>query len=273
MRVSTRKIDTIDWEQLWKKELERSKTGNAPRINWDEYAQDFERQYSRSDYRDKMLARVPTSPEFTVLDVGCGPGNLAVPLAARSKSVTALDRSKAMLRLAAEEAAAQKITNITFVASSWEDAVIGRDFQPHDVVVCSRAFSNQSPKESLLKLDQAATRYVYLTLRSNAEEAQGFYRSLYRELGKEYQTSPDYIYGYNLLYQIGILAHVDFIDYTDSFRNDKAEDAYHILNSHIQTESQAQKDQLMSFITHNMEKNGGFKLDLKCKWALLWWQK
>jgi ubiquinone/menaquinone biosynthesis C-methylase UbiE len=273
MRVSTRKIDSIDWEDLWKDELERSRNKNAPPIDWDERAVEFERQYSRSDYRDKMLERVYVRPDFSVLDVGCGPGNLAVPLAARARSVTALDMSKEMLRLAKQEAAAQHRANITFSHFNWGEVVVGKDIEPHDVVICSRAFANPNPKEALFKLDQAAKRYVYLTLSTNADEARVFYSNLYKEIGKDYLRFPDYIYAYNLLYQAGILAHVDFIDYTDSFRYDKAEDAYQVLNSHIQAETQEQEDKLMSYIIQNAEKNRGFKLDIKCKWALLWWQK
>jgi len=273
VRVSNREIDKIDWEQLWNDELKRSKVENTTQLNWDKFAEQFERQYSRSDYRDKMLERVHTRPDDTVLDIGCGPGNLAVPLASRVKSVTALDMSLDMLRLAKQQAEAQKISNITFVQFDWEDIVIGKDIQPHDVVVCSRAFPKQNPRESLAKLNQAANKYVYLTLKTVADDAYRFYTNLYQEIGKEYRTYPDYIYAYNLLYQMGILAHVDFIEYTDTFRYKKAEDAFQILNSHIRVETREQKDKLMAFVLRNMEKNNGFKLDMKCKWALLWWEK
>jgi len=263
--VSNREIDKINWEQLWKDELKRSEVENTTQLNWDKFAEQFERQYSRSDYRDKVLKKVHTEPDYTVLDVGCGPGNLAVPLASRVKSVTALDMSQDMLRLAKQQATAQKISNITFVRFDLEDVIIGKDIQPHDVVVCSRAFPKQNPKGSLLKLNQAAKKYVYLTLKTIDDDAYKFYTNLYQEIGKEYRTYQDYIYGYKLLYQMGILAHIDFIDYTDSFRYEKAEDAFQILNSHIRVETKGQKDKLMTFILRNIQKNNGFKLDMKCK--------
>ena len=270
--MSNREIDKIDWDQLWKDELKRV---NVARIDWDERerALEFERQYSRTDYRDKMLDRVQTDPDCSVLDVGCGPGNLAVPLAARARNVTALDKSKEMLRLGKEAAAARQITNINFIQLNWDDVVIWKDIQPHDVVICSRAFSNMNPRESLLKLHAAAKKTVYLTLSTANDNAKVFYRKFYQEIGKEYRTGPDYIYGYNLLYQMGIQAHVDFIDYTDSFRYEKAEVALQKMSFHLKVETREQKDKLMSFIMRNMEKNNGFKLDLKCRWALLWWQK
>ena len=271
--MGTREIDKIDWEQLWKDELKRSNVENTTQLNWDTFAEQFERQYSRSDYRDKMLDRICSSPNDTVLDIGCGPGNLAVPLASRVKSVTALDVSKDMLRLAKKQAESQHFSNITFIQFDLEDVVIGKDIQPHDIVVCSRAFPKRNPRESLEKLDQAAKKFVYLTLKTIDDDAHKFYLDLYREIGKEYRRYPDYIYAYNLLYQMGIPAHVDFIEYTDIFRYEKAEDAFQILDSHIRVETRNQKDKLMSFVVRNIEKNNGFKLDMKCKWALLWWQK
>jgi SAM-dependent methyltransferase len=264
-------VNSIDWGQMWKAKLENSR--NAKKEDWDRVAGDFERQYTRNDYSEKFLARMDIKPEFTVLDVGCGPANLAIPLSARVKSITGLDVSKEMLRLGVEKTRVHNISNITFSQFNWDDVVVGKDVEPHDVVICSRAFHSRSPKESLLKLNEAATKYVYLTLRTRGDEAQVFYTNLYRELGKEFATSPDYIYAYNILYQAGILAHVDFITYTDSFRYKDAQDVFRILSGHMRMESEEQKDKLMLFVNRNMAKNGEFRLDMNSCWALIWWQK
>src|SRR5260221_3486717 len=57
------------------------------------------------------------APEFapeSILEFGCGPGRLAIPFARRSGSVTAVDRSPAMLNAARREAANQAVANIRF---------------------------------------------------------------------------------------------------------------------------------------------------------------
>jgi len=43
------------------------------------------------------------NPGFTVLDIACGPGNLAIPLAEHVRSVTALDQSGEMLQIVREK--------------------------------------------------------------------------------------------------------------------------------------------------------------------------
>jgi SAM-dependent methyltransferase len=57
------------------------------------------------------------APDFepeSVLEYGCGPGRLAIPFARRTGSVTAVDRSPAMLAVARREAAKQNVGNIHF---------------------------------------------------------------------------------------------------------------------------------------------------------------
>jgi SAM-dependent methyltransferase len=54
----------------------------------------------------------------SILEYGCGPGRLAIPFARRAVSITAVDRSPAMLEAAKREAAKQGITNIHFTTAA-----------------------------------------------------------------------------------------------------------------------------------------------------------
>jgi ubiquinone/menaquinone biosynthesis C-methylase UbiE len=54
----------------------------------------------------------------SILEYGCGPGRLAIPFARRAVSITAVDRSPAMLEVAKREAAKQGITNIHFTTAA-----------------------------------------------------------------------------------------------------------------------------------------------------------
>jgi tRNA/tmRNA/rRNA uracil-C5-methylase (TrmA/RlmC/RlmD family) len=53
-----------------------------------------------------------TDPSDTVLDVGCGPGRIAVPMARRAKSVTAMDSSSKMLGYCLKNAEEAGLTNV-----------------------------------------------------------------------------------------------------------------------------------------------------------------
>lgn len=268
-----REVASLDWEQLWKKRLAKAERVKKQAVDWDGWAEDFEKQFARSDYRDRLIEKMEIRPGDSILDVGCGPATLAIPLASRADRITALDISAGMLRVGAERAKEKNIDNITFRQMDWEEVATGREIAPHDIVVCSRAFPGKKPKESLRKLNEAAKRRVYLTLRTDHDGAHDFYSMIYRQIGKEYIPAPDYIYCYNMLYQSGITANVDFIDYTDSFRYEKSDEAFRIINTHVQTENDEQAQILMGFIRRNISENGGFELDIKSRWALLRWDK
>lgn len=75
---------------------------------------------------------VPEFAPMTVLEYGCGIGRLALPLARRPGSVTAVDRSPAMLTRAREEARRQAVDHIEFLTPE-ELFAGGRRF---DLVVC-----------------------------------------------------------------------------------------------------------------------------------------
>lgn len=244
-----------------------------PVARWNAMAEDFERQFNRSDYREKMMERIQVEPDATVLDVGCGPGTLSLPLAARAKSVTALDFAEDMLRVGERKAREKGVANIRFVKLDWNEAAVGRDIPPHDVVVCSRAFCGSDPRASLLKLHAAARRKVYLTSKTPGDASQRFYQDLYRRLGMEYTAREDYIRYYNILHDLGIMARVDFLTYTDSFRYERSEDAFRVLNSHVLVETESQRELLMNYVLENMAAHGCFHLDIESRWALLSWDK
>lgn len=84
------------------------------------------------------------APE-SILEYGCGPGRLAIPLARRAGSVTAVDRSPAMLEAARHEAAKQSIVNVDFrLADGFFDKARKFDF-----VNCYLVFQRMRPAKGL----------------------------------------------------------------------------------------------------------------------------
>ncbi len=90
-------IDQIDWSEIWR----NGKiffAGNADKAtSWDRAASRWNNE-NADDYRKKVIQRIKIKPNWTVLDVGCGPGLLAIPMAKKSKHLTALDVSSEMLK-------------------------------------------------------------------------------------------------------------------------------------------------------------------------------
>jgi 2-polyprenyl-3-methyl-5-hydroxy-6-metoxy-1,4-benzoquinol methylase len=88
------------------------------------------------------------SPHFspmTVLEYGCGAGRLAIPFARRPGSVTAVDRSRAMLEVAKHEAARHGVDHIELLTPP-ELFASARKF---DLVVCVHVLQRLRPDEGL----------------------------------------------------------------------------------------------------------------------------
>jgi len=77
--------------------------GERPPLIWDTYAVSYDRVLPRLSIYQEVIARhvdaMSAEAIHTVLDLGCGTGNVTVPLATKGKRLTAVDRSPAMLEL------------------------------------------------------------------------------------------------------------------------------------------------------------------------------
>ena len=100
-----------DWNEAWKAARARS-SRRGDREGWNRRAPSFAKVSSGSGYVERMLELMDPDPSWTVLDVGSGAGTLAVPLARRVSSVTALDFSPRMLELLRERCAGAGLTNV-----------------------------------------------------------------------------------------------------------------------------------------------------------------
>ncbi|TXL72209.1 class I SAM-dependent methyltransferase [Vineibacter terrae] len=85
-----------------------------------------------------------------VLDLGCGPGQLAVAFASFAGSVTAMDPEPEMLRVAAAAAAAAKV-DVSFVNGSSYD--LAPSLGPIRIVTIGRAFHWMDRVDTLRRLD------------------------------------------------------------------------------------------------------------------------
>lgn len=87
-------------------------------------------------------------PEFapmSVLEYGCGIGRLAFPLAARAGSVTAADRSPAMLAMARQEAARRRIEHIAFLTPD----ELFRAPRTFDLITCHLVLQRMPARDGL----------------------------------------------------------------------------------------------------------------------------
>jgi hypothetical protein len=120
----------------------------------------------------------------TALDVGAGCGALAIPLARRGLSVTALEPSPAMVR-ALRGWAAEAGREIAVVEAAWGEHPV----PVHDLVLCAHVGNLLRDLDFLQEIGSVARHHVVLVrdLSATAGGDKFFYRELYPVLlGRPY---------------------------------------------------------------------------------------
>jgi ubiquinone/menaquinone biosynthesis C-methylase UbiE len=178
----------------------------APRMQGSEYVEDF-------------IARMDLCGDEVVLDIGCGPGTLAIPLAKKVKHVIAIDFSRNMLDELEAYAAREGVSNITTYHIGWEDdwSVLGAV----DIAVASRSMEVTDMSHTLEKMNRIAKKACYLTYKVGGSYVD---MEIIEYIGKKIITKPDYWYIPLILYTNGFLAKVDYIQTQGSIKSQNEED-------------------------------------------------
>jgi 2-polyprenyl-3-methyl-5-hydroxy-6-metoxy-1,4-benzoquinol methylase len=94
-------------------------------------------------YAEGFLKLMDLKPEWTVFDMACGGGTIAVPLAAKVKSVTAVDFSRNMLSILDRRCRVGVITNIDMILGRWEDDWEALGTVKHDIAITARSIAGR----------------------------------------------------------------------------------------------------------------------------------
>jgi ubiquinone/menaquinone biosynthesis C-methylase UbiE len=99
---------------------------------------ELDNPFIKTSRADVIIERLDVAPGMYVLDVGCGPGRLTIPLAkavGEDGCVVAIDIQAGMLKRAREKAESAKLTNIRFVRAAIGQGTLERDRADRAVLV------------------------------------------------------------------------------------------------------------------------------------------
>jgi len=216
-----------DWNEIWKQRQEwheSSKVAGDSSHNWDkkENAERYDKN-AKSQYDDRVrmtIAALDTTPKSRVLDIGAGPGTLALPLAPHVREVTAVEPGAAMIAIMSDHAARDGIGNIVCVQKLWEDVDIARDLQgPYDIVIASLSLTMHDIREALRKMDAACSGSVHLFWFADMAFWERMSADLQEPLhGRPYYPGPKADCLFGVLYQMGIYPDVAMLPMTKEYR-------------------------------------------------------
>ena len=94
-----------------------SRRHSLPCPVWLRWFVELDNPFTKTNRAAVIIEHLDLAPGMTVLDAGCGPGRLTVPLAERVHpgEVMAVDIQEGMLARASEKARQANVTNVRFV--------------------------------------------------------------------------------------------------------------------------------------------------------------
>ena len=200
-------LEPIDFAAMYREHKATTDFKGKTSADWDEKSADMAASVINSPYVNDFISRMKLNGDEVVLDIGCGPGTLAIPLAKQVKEVITIDFSAQMLEELKAYAAREGVTNIKTYHIGWEDD--WNHLPQADIVVASRSMEVSNVEAALTKMSANAKKACYLTYKVGGSFVD---MNILDYIGKKVKTKPDYWYIPIILYQNGYLPRVDYIE-------------------------------------------------------------
>jgi SAM-dependent methyltransferase len=264
----------LDWDELWRNARARKTWAGSNAKDWDKKAPSFSSRNQSSPFVSQVLDLIPLTASSTVLDIGCGPGTLALPIADRVKSVTAVDYSSGMLSTLTDLASQAGIQNIRTVQASWEDEWQSLGIGQHDITLASRSLAVADLRDALQRLDRYASSFVFIVDRISPSP---FDPEAFAAVGRSFDGGPDYIYVLNTLYTMGIHANVRIISLDREIRFTDLDDAMRAYGWMIKNMSAGEESALRRHLKAKSRPSDDGRIIIERgftpRWACIWWSK
>ncbi len=214
-------------------------------------------------------------PGDEVLDSGCGPGRLAVPIAKRVKSLTALDFNPFCLEHVKRNAKKEGVKNIKTILKDWTTAS-PEEIGKFDVVVCSRSAGLQD-LERLSSFSRRTVAIVSWGDGPNIPQTLGeIFKGTAEEEKRPPMRMPDRRLGFNVffntVYDLGYAPDVRYVEdgFTRDFKDhDEAYAFIRTLGKVDDDKFEIFKNNLAPYLTKNQD--GSVKFLRKTESVVMSW--
>jgi SAM-dependent methyltransferase len=272
-----------DWNEIWKARQvlhESSKHSDDPSHNWNqrENAERYD-STSRCEYDERIettINSLDVTNESRVLDIGAGPGTIAIPLAPRVKEITAIEPGEGMTAILSERMKKDRITNISIIRKRWEDIISASDLPgQYDVVVASLSLTMEDIQLALLKMDAASRGSVYLFWFVDMPFWERMYADLWEPLhGLPYHPGPKADCLFGVLYQMGIYANVEMLPLKKEYRFTTKDEMTAFFRRRFNVTRPEQEEVLDDYLIPLIRTEGSeIVVSGDSTFAKIWWKK
>ncbi len=233
----------LDLAEEWRK-LDTVRHKPDAQAHWDKRARTYSFHDAPNDYVRTFIAKMELAGGESVLDMGCGTGSLAVPLAKSGHGVVAADFSEGMLERVRENAAACGVPvaepavqgafavpagAICPLRMSWEDdwAQFGLGEGAVDVALASRSIITHDLEDSIRKLSAAARKRVCVTAGTGVSPRVD--ERVAKAMGLSLQRHNDALFVFGIASSLGYEPTVSYIHSPRMKTYDSPDEAYYSL--------------------------------------------
>ena len=150
-------LSKINWSGVWTSEFNLNWQCQANRNLsdfWSSKEQAFifwKKTQEQKSFYTPILSRIPIREGEAVLDIGGGPGTIALPLAQKGAHVTVVEPAVGMVSVLSDNIADQGFSNIKIIHSRWED-VLPEQLGSYDHIIACFSLGMPDIRSSLKKM-------------------------------------------------------------------------------------------------------------------------
>ncbi len=198
----------IDWAEKWRADEMHSTLTEEDLHFISDRARRFKTAAQPSGYAREFLDRADIRPGESVLDMGCGGGTLALPLAIGGHHVVACDYSTAMLRRLEQFADLAGVgENVEVERVSWTDSWDGLPVA--DVFIASRTLRTRDLAQTVRNIEAHTRRRCFVSVPTYLSPHHDLV--MLNAIGRSDAIAGEDVYLVNLLMQWGRLPELSYI--------------------------------------------------------------
>ena len=210
-------LSEINWPDVWKSELNLNWQCQANRNLSDYWLSKeqalifWKKTQEQKSFYSPILSRILIREGETVLDIGGGPGTIALPLAERGAHVTVVEPAIGMVSVLSDNIKDQGISNIEIIHSRWEE-VLPEQLKSYDHIIACFSLGMPDIQSSLEKMITVSAGNIYLIWFSGLNSWDQMMKSICTgACGMHYHESPKTNLLYLVLNNMGIYPDITHI--------------------------------------------------------------